>query len=467
MALGVEEQLPTVANELRRRVVEMLCRTQAGHPGGSLSAAEILAALYFGVLRVDPADPSGRQRDRFILSKGHAAPVYYAALQRRGFFPEEMLQTYDELDSLLQAHPDMHCPASTCLRLAGPGPLGRPGHGPRPAPQGPRLARLRAARRRRAAGGPDLGGRHGGAQVRASTTWWPSSTTTTSSSWATRRRSCRSSRSPTSGAPSTGTCSRSTATTLRPSSRPARPRPRTGPPTVIIAHTVKGKGVSFMENTHKWHSAVVTDDLKREGAGRALTLEVRHDRVDRQRDAFGKALVELGATDERVVAARRRPWHPPARSSMFEDAYPRALLSDGHRRAEHDRRRRRPRGRGLRAVHEHVRRLRHLRATDQIRVVDRPAGPARDHRRRLQRPAGRQDRQDPPGDRGHRRHARPAQHDGRGAGRRRRGAQGGLRRGRPPGRSTCASPATPVRWSSTRATSSAGPRRRGARGLQT
>src|SRR5674476_800777 len=74
------------------------------------SASEILAALFFSVMRIDPRHPDWEERARFILSKGHAAPVYYAALARRGYFPEEMLQTYDELDSLLQAHPDRHCP---------------------------------------------------------------------------------------------------------------------------------------------------------------------------------------------------------------------------------------------------------------------------------------------------------------------------------------------------------------------
>jgi transketolase len=104
------DELGAIANDLRRLVIETLCHTQAGHPGGSLSAAEILAALFFSVMRVDPKHPDWEQRDRFVLSKGHAAPVYYAALTRRGFFPEEMLQTYDELDSLLQAHPDLRCP---------------------------------------------------------------------------------------------------------------------------------------------------------------------------------------------------------------------------------------------------------------------------------------------------------------------------------------------------------------------
>jgi transketolase len=102
--------LSEVANDLRKLVVTTLCRAQAGHPGGSLSAAEILVALYFRVLRIDPADPERDDRDRFVLSKGHAAVAYYAALALRGYFPESLLQTYDELDSPLQAHPDMHCP---------------------------------------------------------------------------------------------------------------------------------------------------------------------------------------------------------------------------------------------------------------------------------------------------------------------------------------------------------------------
>ncbi len=102
--------LQETANHLRKLIVATLCRAQAGHPGGSLSAVEILTALFFRVLRIDPADPEWDGRDRFVLSKGHAAAAYYAALALRGYFPTTLLETYDELDSLLQAHPDMHCP---------------------------------------------------------------------------------------------------------------------------------------------------------------------------------------------------------------------------------------------------------------------------------------------------------------------------------------------------------------------
>jgi len=99
-------ELSEVAMDLRRTVVEMIHRAASGHPGGSLSAAEIVAALYFHQLRIDPARPDWPERDRFILSKGHAAPLLYATLARRGFFPVEELATLRQLGSRLQGHPD-------------------------------------------------------------------------------------------------------------------------------------------------------------------------------------------------------------------------------------------------------------------------------------------------------------------------------------------------------------------------
>jgi transketolase len=91
---------------LRCLAVEMVHRRQAGHIGGSLSAAEILAALYFHALRVDPGKPDWPDRDRFILSKGHASAALYAALARRGFFPMGDLEGWGRLDCHLQGHPD-------------------------------------------------------------------------------------------------------------------------------------------------------------------------------------------------------------------------------------------------------------------------------------------------------------------------------------------------------------------------
>ncbi len=103
LAVRVEK----VARVLRRHVVEMVGKAGSGHPGGSLSAADIMAALYFGdVLKVDPKNPRWPDRDRFVLSKGHAAPVLYAALAERGFFSIDLLPTLRQLGSILQGHPD-------------------------------------------------------------------------------------------------------------------------------------------------------------------------------------------------------------------------------------------------------------------------------------------------------------------------------------------------------------------------
>jgi transketolase len=99
-------ELNDIARRLRLDVVEMVYAAQSGHPGGSLSAAEIMAALFFHQMRLDPKNPRWEGRDRFILSKGHAAPVLYATLAERGYFPREELKTLRQLNSRLQGHPD-------------------------------------------------------------------------------------------------------------------------------------------------------------------------------------------------------------------------------------------------------------------------------------------------------------------------------------------------------------------------
>jgi len=101
------QELEQIANDLRCLIVRMVHIAGSGHPGGSLSAADIVAALYFSVLRVDPSWPDWPDRDRFVLSKGHACPVVYAALARRGYFPVDELWTLRQLGSRLQGHPDM------------------------------------------------------------------------------------------------------------------------------------------------------------------------------------------------------------------------------------------------------------------------------------------------------------------------------------------------------------------------
>ena len=104
-------ELQKIANEVRKDIVTAVHAAKAGHPGGSLSAADVFTYLYFEELNIDPKDPKKADRDRFVLSKGHTAPGYYSALAERGFFPKEDLKTLRHLGSYLQGHPDMkHIP---------------------------------------------------------------------------------------------------------------------------------------------------------------------------------------------------------------------------------------------------------------------------------------------------------------------------------------------------------------------
>ncbi len=102
------QQLEGMAKQIRRDIIRMLVESASGHPGGSLSAVEIVTALYFQEMRIDSANPRWPDRDRFILSKGHAAPVLFSALAERGYFPKEELLTFRKINSRLQGHPDMN-----------------------------------------------------------------------------------------------------------------------------------------------------------------------------------------------------------------------------------------------------------------------------------------------------------------------------------------------------------------------
>jgi transketolase len=100
--------LESVAHQIRTLIIDTAHTAGAGHTGGSLSEVEILTALYFSFLNVDPECPDWNERDRFILSKGHASLGYYVTLALKGYFPTDNLKTFDREDSTLQAHPDMH-----------------------------------------------------------------------------------------------------------------------------------------------------------------------------------------------------------------------------------------------------------------------------------------------------------------------------------------------------------------------
>ena len=105
------QMLEKKAKEVRRDIIQMTSKAGSGHPGGSLSCTDILVALYFDIMKVDPADDKNPDRDRFVLSKGHAAPALYATLCERGFFAKKELENFRQLHSILQGHPDVKkCP---------------------------------------------------------------------------------------------------------------------------------------------------------------------------------------------------------------------------------------------------------------------------------------------------------------------------------------------------------------------
>ena len=107
----MEEKTLSLCKQIRRDIINMTADAGCGHPGGSLSAVEAITALYFDVMNIDPANPKAENRDRFVLSKGHAAPALYAVLGRRGYFDPEEFKSFRQLGSILQGHPDMkRCP---------------------------------------------------------------------------------------------------------------------------------------------------------------------------------------------------------------------------------------------------------------------------------------------------------------------------------------------------------------------
>jgi transketolase len=101
------EELQALARTTRRQIVEMITAAKSGHPGGSLSAVEVLVTLFFDVMRHDPQNPHWADRDRFILSKGHAAPVLYSVMAQAGYTPADQLNTLRKMGSIYQGHPDV------------------------------------------------------------------------------------------------------------------------------------------------------------------------------------------------------------------------------------------------------------------------------------------------------------------------------------------------------------------------
>ena len=101
-------ELKRISKEIRKSIVTQVYKAQSGHPGGSLSIADILTVLYFNEMNIDEKNPKWEERDRLVLSKGHCSPALYSCLANRGFFEKEKLQTFRNIESKLQGHPDMH-----------------------------------------------------------------------------------------------------------------------------------------------------------------------------------------------------------------------------------------------------------------------------------------------------------------------------------------------------------------------
>ncbi|MGN1269616.1 MAG: transketolase [Clostridia bacterium] len=107
MKITKVEALANIANDIRIGIIEQVYNANSGHPGGSLSCADILSVLYFNQMNIDPKNPNANGRDRFVLSKGHCSPALYATLARKGYFNKELLKSFRKIESNLQGHPDM------------------------------------------------------------------------------------------------------------------------------------------------------------------------------------------------------------------------------------------------------------------------------------------------------------------------------------------------------------------------
>ena len=102
------DALENIANDIRKNIIKTVYTAQSGHPGGSLSCADILTVLYFNQMNINPDDPKAEGRDRLVLSKGHCSPALYSTLAKRGYFDEKELEKFRKIDSNLQGHPDMN-----------------------------------------------------------------------------------------------------------------------------------------------------------------------------------------------------------------------------------------------------------------------------------------------------------------------------------------------------------------------
>ena len=271
--------LGRLAYKLRRLTIETLCRAQAGHPGGCLSAAEIMTALFFDVMRLDPADPGWPDRDRFVLSKGHAAVIYYVALMERGYFSAETLATYDQIDSILQGHPDMRTPG---VDMAS-GSLGQGLSAGVGMALGARLDGRDQVRVFVLLGDGELQEGQVWEAALAGAKFGLDSLVAIVDDNHVQLMGDTAATMPVAPIPDKWRafgwhvieCDGHDVGALVAACEAARAV--RGRPSVIVARTVKGKGVSFMEDTHLWHAALVSEEQEERALAELCSLEAALD----------------------------------------------------------------------------------------------------------------------------------------------------------------------------------------------
>ena len=230
-----------LAQAVRWDIIEMIYRAGMGHPGSSLSCVEILVALYLGgVMNVDPQNPDWPERDRFVLSKGHASPALYSVLARRGFFPRETLSTFRKTGSMLTAYPDMSTPGVDMES-------GSLGNGISTAVGMAISAKLRGCSYKTYCV-------LGDGELQEGIVWEAAMCAAHHNldnliAFVDRNR-----------LQITGTVADVMDISPLEEKWHGLAQRHQGSPTVIIANTVKGKGVSYMENVLKWHRSVISDE---------------------------------------------------------------------------------------------------------------------------------------------------------------------------------------------------------------
>jgi transketolase len=256
-------QLKATAKAVRRHIVEMTAKAGVGHQGGPLSATDLFVALYFHALRVDPQRPDWSERDRFVLSKGHAASGFYATLAERGFFPVEELLTFGAINSRLQLHPDMHMVPGV---EASTGSLGQGLSIAVGMALAAKMDRLPFHVYAMISDGESQEGQIWEAAMAAGN--WQLDTLTAVLDYNDVQQSGLVSRQM-DIAPIVEKWRAFRWHTLEIDGHDMRAvvqaldeaRAIPGKPTIIVAHTIKGKGVSFMEGNYEWHSKPLTAEM--------------------------------------------------------------------------------------------------------------------------------------------------------------------------------------------------------------